>query len=57
MLGIDDPYVWVAYLLCIASTLLCIIYGAVCWNRGEEPAEKEDVQWAREEKKAEEELE
>lgn len=36
MLGIDDPWVWGVYLLCIFSTLLCVIYGIVNWNRGGE---------------------
>lgn len=56
LLGIEDFWVWIAYLLCIGSTLLCVIYGVICWSRGEEPAEKEDIQWAEEEKKVEEEL-
>ncbi len=33
MLGIDDPEIWGVYLLCIFSTLLCVIYGIVKWNR------------------------
>jgi heme exporter protein D len=56
MLGIEDKYVWLAYLLCIASALLCVIYSLVMRNRGEERVEQEDVKWAAEEKKAEEEL-
>lgn len=43
MLGIEDTYVWLAYLLCIASTLLCVIYGVISWNRGAEPVQAEDV--------------
>jgi hypothetical protein len=56
MLGIDDKYVAMAYLLCIASTFLCVIYGLINWNRGTETAKKEDLDWAEEEKKVEEEL-
>jgi heme exporter protein D len=56
MLGIDDPYVWSAYLLCIASTLACVIYGLATWNRGDEPVIQEDVRWAAEEKEIEKEL-
>ncbi len=56
MLGIEDKWVWLAYLLCIASTLLCVIYGAANWNKGEEPVKQEDVRWAAEEQKVEEEL-
>ena len=33
MLGIDDPWIWGVYLLCILSALLCLIYGIVNWNR------------------------
>lgn len=56
MLGIEDKGVLAAYLLCIGSTLLCVIYGLLNWNRGDEPVEPEDVQWVAEEKKVEEKL-
>ena len=46
MLGIDDPVVSLAYLLCIGSSLLCIVYGLVNWNRGEEKTEPADAEWA-----------
>jgi len=56
MLGIEDKGVAAAYLLCIASLLLCIIYGLLNWNRGDVGVSEEDVQWAVEEKKVEDEL-
>ena len=56
MLGIDDKYVAAAYLLCILSTILCVVYGILNWNRGQDEAKPEDLRWAREEKKVEEEL-
>jgi hypothetical protein len=60
MLGIDDPWIWGVYLLCILSALLCLIYGAVNWNReGElETIEiKEEAAWeAGEEEMQEKEL-
>ena len=56
MLGIEDKYVSLAYLLCILSAALCVIYGLINWNRGGVEAGKEDIEWAREEKKVEEEL-
>ena len=56
MLGIDDPWVAVAYLLCPGSALLCLVYGALNWNRGEESINPEDVHWAREEDQAEDKL-
>ncbi len=56
MLGIDDPWVAGAYLLCLASAVLCVVYGLLNWNKGEEPVEQEDVQWASAEQKIEEDL-
>lgn len=56
MFGIDDPYVWLAYLLCIASTLLCVTYGLLTWNKGDDTVAREDVKWVQEEQKIEEEL-
>lgn len=59
LLGIEDKYVAAAYFLCVASTVLCVIYGLIMWNRGGEEApgqQAEDVHWAQEEKKVEEEL-
>jgi hypothetical protein len=32
MLGFGDFWVALAYFSCIASTLLCVIYGAIHWN-------------------------
>jgi len=52
VLGIDDPWIWGVYLLCILSTLLCVIYGIVNWNReGElEALEiREEAAWEAEE--------
>lgn len=57
MLGIEDPYVLAAYLLCIGSTLLCIVYGLITWNRGDEPVHTQDLAWARQEKQVENESE
>jgi len=56
LLGIEDTYVLAAYLLCLASSALCVVYGLITWNKGEEPVEKSDVEWAAEEKKVEQEL-
>ena len=49
MWGISDPAIWSAYLLCILSSLLCIAYGALNWNKGQEQPSAEDMQWAKEE--------
>lgn len=60
MLGIDDPWIWGVYLLCILSTLLCVLYGLINWNRGgeEEMMEvSEEAAWeAKEEEMEKEEL-
>ena len=50
MLGLEDPMIWLAYVLCILSALLCVVYGAINWNRGDESVTEEDLDWAREEK-------
>ncbi len=36
MLGIPDPKIWIAYLLCIALALACMIYGYLNRNKGGE---------------------
>ena len=54
MIGIEDFWVFFAYLLCILSAALCVVYGLVNWNHGEEGTEPDDVKWATEEKKVEE---
>ena len=56
MLGIEDKVVALAYILCIASTILCLIYGAINWNRGDTEAKPKDIHWAEEEKEVEKEF-
>ncbi len=59
MLGIDDGWIAAAYLLCILSTLLCVVYGLINWNRGAEAEEeqiKEETGWEEKEQKIEETL-
>ena len=52
MLGLQDASVWLAYLLCILSTILCVVYGVINWNRGEEEEQEvsspEVSKWAEE---------
>jgi len=58
MFGINDPWIWGAYILCILSTILCIVYGILNWNKGEEKEEKqiqEEIEWHDKEKEMEEE--
>jgi hypothetical protein len=33
MFGLTDPAIWIAYLLTIGGTLLCVIYGVINWNK------------------------
>ncbi len=56
MLGIEDKYVSLAYILCLASALLCVVYGLANWNRGDADVDDEDIRWAEEEKKVEQEF-
>ena len=41
ILGIPDPWVLSGYLLVILSTLLCVVYGAINWNKGDEDSTSE----------------
>ncbi len=43
MLGIDDPQIWLAYVLCVLSALGCVVYGALNWKEGEEEEEEQVV--------------
>ncbi len=55
MLGFEDKWVAICYILCPLSALLCVVYGAINWNKGENPVETEDINWARHEHELEEE--
>jgi len=57
VLGIDDPWIWGAYIGCILVTLLCVVYGILNWNKGGEDEEeqiKEEEKWHEKEKEMEE---
>ncbi len=58
MLGIQDPWVFLAYVLCIGSALLCVGWGLFRWSRTDANAEPDEEvrHWAAEEDKVEEEL-
>jgi len=53
MLGIDDPLIWLAYVLCLLATALSIGYGLARRNRAFDDITPEDRAWARAEKKVE----
>lgn len=56
MLGLQDPWVATAYVLCLASSALCVIYGAMHWNDGEEANGEDKQHWAEEENRIGEEF-
>jgi len=49
MFGIADFWIFLAYLLCILSSLLCVVYGIRKWNKDGEPVEERQMKWAKEE--------
>lgn len=49
MFGIPSTGVALALVLCLASTLLCVIYAWRNWNCTDEPADPDDVKWLAEE--------
>ncbi len=54
MFGIEGTSVALAYGLCLASAALCLIYGAVNFNRGgDEAPKREEVAWRQSEKEVE----
>ena len=59
MLGLGDFWVSSVFILLILSTLLCVGYGAMNWNKGGEVDEtliEEEKKWDKEEKEMEENL-
>lgn len=55
MLGIEDPWVLLAYVGCIAMAGVCVIYGVVRRNAAADVVTQEDRTWAIEEKRVEDE--
>lgn len=59
MLGLGDFWVSLVFILMILSTILCVVYGALNWNKeGTDDAKLvvEGQKWETEEKKIEEKL-
>ncbi len=59
MLGLSGFWVNVGIILTLLSTLLCVIYGIITWNKSDINEEEEifeEERWAVEEKEVEEEL-
>ena len=49
VLGIPDPGIWLAYLLCLAATALCVIYAAIRGRKRDVEPTQTDVVWAKHE--------
>lgn len=59
MLGLGDFWVSAVFVLMILSTVLCVVYGAINWNKGGEPTKleiEEEQRWDKEEREIEEAL-
>ena len=57
MMGIKDPWVIAPYLLCILSALLCLVWGILKWNKGDNEEPEEEIKhWAEEEDRVENEF-
>lgn len=56
VLGIQDPGIWIVYLLCIFCAVFCVYYGLRNWNKGDEEVSSEDIKWVKDEKGVEEKL-
>jgi hypothetical protein len=57
MLGIKDPWVAAPYILCILSAMLCVVWGILKWNKGDNEEPEEEIRkWAEEEDRVEDEL-
>ncbi|MFD2111605.1 symporter small accessory protein [Thiorhodococcus fuscus] len=56
MIGIDDPFVLIAYFGIIASAIASLIYGLVRRNAARDDVTPEDRQWALDEKKVDDDI-
>ena len=55
LLGIPDPGIWLAYLLCLAATALCVVFAFACGRKDDAEPTPTDAAWAAHEKEVEEE--
>lgn len=55
MLGIDDPFVLLAYVGCIVMAGVCVVYGLIRRNAAADVVTQEDRAWAIEEKRVDDE--
>lgn len=54
MFGIDDPGIYMAYLLMFVCVVYAVVFGIKNWNKGQEPTNddiKKVSRWEKKEKK------
>jgi len=56
MLGLNDPWIILSYLLTIISAIFTTVYGIINWDKDGKVVTDEDKEWYKEEIKIEEEL-
>ncbi len=49
MLGFGDVWVFLAYFFSILAAVLCMVYGILNWNKGEEGEPRNVSQWRKDE--------
>ena len=59
MFGIDDPGIYLGYLLTFISLVIGVVYGIMNWNKGKESdmrAIKKDLKWEKKNMKLKDDL-
>ena len=59
MLGIDDPGIYMGYILAILGLIACVVYGILNWNKGMETDIEEiekDLEWEEKDEQTKSEL-
>lgn len=59
MLGIDDPGIYMGYILAILGLIACVVYGIINWNKGMETDIEEiekDLEWEEKDEQSKSEL-
>ena len=55
VIGLPDPGIWLAYLLSLAATALCVIHALVRGRKADNEPAQVDAAWVAHEKEVEEE--
>ena len=55
VIGLPDPWIWLAYLLSLAATALCVIFAVVRGRKDDSEPTQVDAAWVAHEKEVEEE--